>query len=294
MIRKLFTEIANIKRDRYFYEKILRNQLEIGFQNVLLGASKKFPARLKGFSQGEEDFYLYALSRILDLTSFLEFGVEDWRESNTRILSSLINGKYCLIDGDQKNIARIKQSHEYYTSNIEAIEGWITVDNINSFISAGTARLSTEFDVISIDVDGNDYWILSEISVRPKLFIVEYNSLFGDEERITIPYEPGFSRFKHDASGCIYGASFQAIQSLMDHRGYSLFHVSEMGNNMIFLQHEYVGQVSEVICGNTNFREISYREMHENGQRIFSNFSVASEYVLNRNEKYINLDKSKK
>jgi len=290
MLKKLLHEFSIFKRDRYFYERILRNQLEIGFQNLLLGANKNFPARLKGFSQGEEDFILYTLSRILGLTSFLEFGVEDWRESNTRIVSSLINGKFCVIDGDASNISKIKNCREYYTSNILALNEWITVKNINELINYGATKLGSNFDVISIDLDGNDYWILEKINAKPKIFIVEYNSLFGEQKKITIPYDAEFQRFKYDPSGCIYGASFSALVSLLDERGYNLFHVSEMGNNLIFIQNDYYNDVTEVFLGCDKFREISYREMHIDGSRAFVHFNEAKNYVLGKSEKYIELN----
>ncbi|MDB4145257.1 hypothetical protein N9736_01165 [Amylibacter sp.] len=290
MFKKIMNEISIFKRDRYFYEKILRNQLEIGFQNILLGANKYYPPRLKGYSQGEEDFILYAISRILNLKTFLEFGVEDWRESNTRIISSLINGKFCLIDGDKTNIQKIKQSREYYCSNIMAISSWITVENINGLIDDASTELGSFFDVISIDLDGNDYWILKELTARPKVFIVEYNSLFGREKKISTKYNPEFARFNFDPSGCIYGASFVALEKLLDERGYRLFHVSEMGNNLIFIQEEFYDSVAHIFLGCVEFREISYREMHVSGIRSFMNYDKAQNYVLSDKSKYIELE----
>ncbi|WP_340300696.1 hypothetical protein [Roseobacter sp. HKCCD5988] len=291
MFKKIISEFSYLKRDRYFYEKIIRNQFEIGFQNILIGANERFSPRFKGFSQGEEDFFLYVLSRILGLNSFLEFGVEDWRESNTRILSSLINGRYCVIDGSAKNITKIQKSREFYSANVLALQSWITVENINNLIVSASSALSTEFDVISVDLDGNDYWVLKEITCKPKVLIVEYNSLFGDLKKISTPYKEDFNRFSFDASGCIYGASFLAFKSLLSEKGYSLFHVSEMGNNMIFLQNDLVPLVVKIIKGSPCFREISYREMHENGVKSFAFFSDARKYVEANSSKYIDLDK---
>ena len=286
MIRKLFQEFKNFKRDRYAYEKVLRNQLELGFQNLVLGANSKYPPRLKGFSQGEEDFILYALSRILNLRVFLEFGVEDWRESNTRIISSLLNGRFYLIDGSDENINSIKSSREYYSANVWAKKAWITLDNINDLLEKATEELISDFHVISIDIDGNDYWVLNEISAEPEVFVVEYNSLFGPDEKITTMYDPNFDRFSFDESGCIYGGSFSAISSLLAERGYEVFHVSEMGNNIIFIKREHCNLVHSIFSGSKEFRPISFREMHHKGIRTFAAYDAAKSYVLSDRSKF--------
>ena len=88
--------------------------------------------------------------------------------------------------------------------------------------------------VLSIDVDGNDYWFLDALlPLRPALFVVEYNASFGLHP-ITVPYDPGFDRHQKHASGWYHGASLTALCSLADRNGYALVAVSDAGGNAFF------------------------------------------------------------
>jgi hypothetical protein len=91
-----------------------------------------------------------------------------------------------------------------------------------------------EIGVLSIDVDGNDYWFLERlIDTRPTVICVEYNASFGPES-ITVPYDPDFSRNAKHPSGWYHGASLTALTKLAAKSGYGLAAVSEVGGNAIF------------------------------------------------------------
>lgn len=281
MLKKILRDLSNFRRDRYSYERRIANQFEIGFQNLVLGANRCFSPRFRGFSQGEEDFVLYAMCRILELNNFLEFGVEDWRESNTRILSFLLNGNFTVWDGSVDNIKAIRSSREYFMSQVHADAHWITKDNIQNLISKAAHSLSQDFDVISIDLDGNDYWVVEAIAARPAIFICEYNSLFGDVLSVSSPYDEAFSRRAFHSSGVVYGASYMALLNLMSGRGYQLFHTTEKGNNMFFVRSDLYDRVSDVFVGSPSFKKIAFREVFVEGVRTSMPFSAGSTLVLN-------------
>lgn len=287
MLDKIMRDFKNLKRDRYNYETRLANQFELGFQALVLGANKTFSPRFRGFSQGEEDFLLYAISRLLDLSNFLEFGVEDWRESNTRILSYLINGDFTVWDGSSRNIDFIRKSREFFLSHVHAETCWITRENISAKIGAAENSLGRPFDVISIDIDGNDYWVLEKIGQQPKVFICEYNSLFGEFLSVSSPYKDNFVRRQHHDSGCIYGASHSAFKHLMENRGYQLFHTTLKGNNLFFLRNDIVDDVKKVFVGCPNFKQIRFRELFKQGMRTSTSFDEASRLVLERSDLYV-------
>ena len=289
LISRILRDVRNLKRDRYSYEKQLANQFEIGLQNLNLGANTLIPPKFVGFAQGEEDFFLYAISRILNLTNFLEFGVEDWRESNTRILSFLLNGDFTLWDGSEKNIAAIKQSREYFLSKVYPSTHWITQNNIQPLIREAEQDLGRAFDVISIDIDGNDYWICKAIQARPSVFVVEYNSLFGADLAVSTPYKESFNRRDHHSSGCVYGASHSAFLELFHERGYELFHTTEKGNNMFFLRSDILPRVKEVFVGNPEYKSIAFREYFVDGKKSAMNFATSSHNVLKQRDLYIDV-----
>jgi hypothetical protein len=289
LISRILRDFRNLKRDRYSYEKQLANQFEIGFQNLTLGANKLIAPKFSGFAQGEEDFFLYAISRILNLTNFLEFGVEDWRESNTRILSFLLNGNFTLWDGSEKNIAAIKQSREYFLSQVYPSSHWITQENIQPLITEAVQHLGRPFDVISIDIDGNDYWICKAIQERPSVFVVEYNSLFGADLSVSTPYKESFNRRDHHSSGCVYGASHSAFVELFQGRGYELFHTTEKGNNMLFLRSDVFSKVKAVFAGNSEYKNIAFREYFVDGNKTAMNFAASSKNVLMQRDLYIDV-----
>jgi len=289
LMSRILRDFSNLKRDRYSYEKQLANQFEIGFQNLILGANNVIPPKFLGFAQGEEDFFLYAISRILNLTNFLEFGVEDWRESNTRILSFLLNGYFTLWDGSEKNIAAIKQSREYFLSQVYPTTHWITQQNIQPLIAEAEQHLGRPFDVISIDIDGNDYWICKAIQARPSVFVVEYNSLFGADLAVSTPYKDDFNRRDYHSSGCVYGASHSALTELFQGREYQLFHTTEKGNNMLFLRNDVFSTVKAAFAGSSGYKNIAFREYFVDGDKTAMDFAAASDNVLKQRDLYIDV-----
>jgi hypothetical protein len=92
--------------------------------------------------------------------------------------------------------------------------------------------------VLSIDVDGNDYWFLDALlPLQPKLIVVEYNASFGLRP-ITIPYDPAFDRHQKHGSGWYHGASLTALCSLTERHEYALVAVSDAGGNAFFMKRD--------------------------------------------------------
>ena len=107
---------------------------------------------------------------------------------------------------------------------------FLTLDNLFS--------ISTTFDrigVLSIDVDGNDYWFLEKlINTKPHVIAIEYNASFGASASITVPYDPSFDRHQKHPSGWYHGASLMALCRLCERSGYGLAAISEAGANAFF------------------------------------------------------------
>lgn len=188
------------------------------------------------FSQrGEDGIIQYILSKIdvADKT-FIEFGVEDYTEANTRLL--LFNNWHGLVlDSSERNIRFIKKDFIYWKYDITAVQSFITAENINGLIQNYTGN--SNIGLLSVDIDGNDYWVWESIScIQPAVVICEYNSCFGCEHAVSIPYDAAFSKSKAHYSNLYYGASLPALCLLAEKKGYDFIGSSTAGVNAFFVR----------------------------------------------------------
>ncbi len=96
---------------------------------------------------------------------------------------------------------------------------------------------------MSIDIDGNDYWVLESInSIRPIILICEYNAVFGDVYPISIPYDPRFRRSNAHYSNLYFGASIEALRLLALQKGYRFVGTTSAGNDAFFVREDYAEQ----------------------------------------------------
>ena len=196
-------------------------------------------AEFKVFSQFGEDGILQYLVRetklAKPLNSFVEFGVETYQEANTRFLLLNDNWRGMVIDGSAKNIAQMKSSRIFWRHNLTAVAAFIDRDNINRLIK--DAGFSGEIGILSVDIDGNDYWVWEAIDVvNPVIVVAEYNSVFGGDRAVTVPYDPSFVRAKAHHSNLYWGCSIKALELLGNRKGYALVGSNSAGNNVFFVR----------------------------------------------------------
>ena len=131
-----------------------------------------------------------------------------------------------LIDGSKR---QVDDARALWPSRIEFVERFLTLDNLD-FIRERFPKLG----VLSIDVDGNDYWFLKAlIDTSPAVISVEYNSTLGFEP-ITVPYDAGFDRHQKHPRGWYHGASLTALTKLCAQHGYGLAAGSDGSCNAFF------------------------------------------------------------
>lgn len=206
-------------------------------------------AEFKVFSQFGEDGILQYLIRETQIKeserTFVEFGVQNYAESNTRFL--LINNLWrgLVIDGCQQNIEFIRNQDYFWRHDLIARHAWIDRDNINSLIAESS--LDGDLGVLSIDLDGNDYWVWERIHVvQPIIVVIEWNSAFGKDEAVSIPYDPAFQRERAHHSCVYWGASIRALGRLGESKGYALVGSNGAGNNLFFVRTDRLGKVPRV------------------------------------------------
>lgn len=197
----------------------------------------------KVFSQhGEDGILLYIFETIgVETRRFVEIGVEDGRECNTANLAINFGWSGLQVEGDAQKVAAARLFYAAMLPRrpdaVNSVHQWITRENVNATIEgAGT---SGPIDLLSIDVDGNDYWIWEAISVvQPRVVVIEYNASFGSGRSITVPYDPGFARWDAHPTGYYHGASLAALAYLGKRKGYSLVGCDSWGGNAFFVRNE--------------------------------------------------------
>jgi hypothetical protein len=219
-------------------------------------------AEFKVFSQfGEDGILQYLIRRVgigSKLHTFVEFGVETYEEANTKFLLINDNWSGLVIDGSPTNMARVRESAAYWRNGLTAVAAFVDADNINQLIADN--GFCGEIGLLSVDIDGNDYWVWDRIDVvNPVIVVAEYNSVFGAKHAITIPYDSGFVRGNAHYSHLYWGASLKALSLVADRKGYALVGCNSAGNNAFFVRRDRLnglqGLAPEVAYVESKFKE---------------------------------------
>lgn len=197
----------------------------------------------KVFSQwGEDGIIEYLVSKLpIENYFFIEIGVENYDESNTRFLMMNRNWSGMIIDGSL-DIQYLRMRDYYWKFDLHPVVAFVTKDNIVQIIRENLEKLniSTNIGLLSIDIDGMDYWILKEIInvIYPTIIVVEYNSLFGNNVPVTVPYYSDFVRSKYHYSNLYFGANLKAFKSLLKEREYIYIGSNSQNSNAFFVKED--------------------------------------------------------
>ena len=195
---------------------------------------------LKVFSQFEEDgmlLYIFALLEMSNKT-FIEFGSDDGVNSNSANLYFHHGFNGLFMDGNPKAIER----GQYFFNKRPNItkkapvfkHAMITAENINELIES--SGFTGDIGLLSIDIDGNDYWIWKAIHVvSPQVVIIETHNEFGLND-IVVPYDPNY--FYPGKHPDYHGASPIAMTKLAKHKGYRLVGSNTLGFNFIYIRED--------------------------------------------------------
>lgn len=179
------------------------------------------------------------------LHTFIEFGVESYSEANTRFLIENRNWRGLIMDGDPALTETLRRDHRYYRYDLTTKSAFITRENINNLITE--AGFAGEIGLLSIDVDGNDYWIWEALdAVRPVICICEYNAVFGDLHPVSIPYDPKFS-CGQSLNRLYFGASIAALSALATRKGYRFLGTTMAGNDAFFIREDYAAPFDDAL-----------------------------------------------
>ena len=230
---------------------ILQNETELlaigamlSKQQSLMSSDNINDYEFKIFSQfGEDGIIQYLIKNVaIEHEIFIEFGVEDYLESNTRFLMMNNNWSGFVMDASDEKMERLKSQNWYWRYQLTQKAVFIDKDNINNLLSStGFANIG----LLSIDLDGNDYHIFNEIDLsklNPAIIVLEYNSVFGIDRLITVPYNKNYNRTKSHYSNLFFGASLPALNYVASKRGYSLVGCNLSGNDAFFVRKDLLNE----------------------------------------------------
>ena len=199
----------------------------------------------KVFSQNGEDGIIDFLLNQLNIQNpkFLEIGVGNYKESNTRYIFMKSPNKGMIID-NVKNLKQEVSKHvKLWKGDLTIIEETITSDNICDILRIN--NFQNDLDLFSLDIDGIDYWVMKELPDNlSKIVITEYNATFGANLEITVPNISNFNRTKYHYSNLCYGMSLRAIINLMKRKNYTFIGANKACNNAFFINKSEVDKLN--------------------------------------------------
>jgi hypothetical protein len=188
----------------------------------------------KVYSQHEEDGILAEIFRRIGVTNqtFFEFGVEDGQECNTHLL--LQSGwRGAWVEGNSQHVRSIRESFRIAiaSGHLRVTETLVTRERINEIVR--DLSLPEEIDLVSIDVDSNDYWLFKELmATKPRVAVIEYNAKFPPPLKRVIPYQK--DRVWNGSD--YYGCSLQSLAELAETKGYTLVGCNITGTNAFLVR----------------------------------------------------------
>lgn len=193
----------------------------------------------KAFSQAGEDGLISEIFNRIGTTNqfFVEFGVGNGLENNTTYL--LVKGwKGYWIEGSQNYCKSISKSFAdlLASGQLTLMNTFVSAENIEALFSEKNVPL--ELDLLSIDIDGNDYWVWQAIAnYRPRVVVIEYNAIYPPESSWVMEYNPSH-QWKYDS---YMGTSLKALERLGNQKGYKLVGCVFSGVNAFFVREDLLG-----------------------------------------------------
>jgi hypothetical protein len=188
------------------------------------------------YAQGAEEGMLARIfERIEPTTRFcVDIGASDGlRNSNTALLLREHGFRGVLVEGSDYRFGRLRE-HWGQAPNVRLVHAQVQSGDVEAVL--GAAGVPDAFDLLNVDIDGNDYWIWRAIErFRPKVVVIEYNPYYEPPKRWVMKEDPAHA---WDGS-TYYGASLESLYWLGKRKGYELIGCDRQGNNAFFVEETY-------------------------------------------------------
>lgn len=241
-------------------------------------------AELKVFSQFGEDGILDYLCDLLSISKprILEIGAGDFTECNSRFLAEVRGASVYAVDGTSGLLRNLRKGSLAWRTSLHGEELWVTPDNVRGLTERARHAMGG-VDILSLDIDGNDFWVLQRIPLEGvAIAVIEYNPILGPERAISVPRKDAFSRELEHWSWLYYGASLRAFVEFMARSGFRFVGSNRPGNNAFFVRSEFAPEKSAALeteatrgglASHTDWRIRDARDSH--GQMSYRSASDA-------------------
>lgn len=247
--RKIIKNFSRSLFDEYLTALSRQEQilLFLKYKQIVETQDKGLDFELVGFdlySPTYEDGILLYIFSLAGMTSKKCVDIGAGSIEGSTVANLIVNHGFTglLIDGSSKDIQRVK---EYYANHREtkfspplAVSTMVTVENVNTLLKEN--NFVGEIDLLCLDIDGVDYWILKEIDVvSPRVVVVEYQDILGPDRAWTVPYKSDFNVHDYPANrqaNNYCGASLRAFVNLSKRKGYRLVGCNKGGWNAFFVR----------------------------------------------------------
>lgn len=240
----LVERLASAQKQDAKWRVIFRRQLTALVRNLYL-TDAEIPnpnwlnaRRFRLHSQNEEDGIILALLKAAGVRDrrFVEIGCGG-TGGNSATLAYDFGWNGLMVDASKRGT---EVARELFKANagVVVMRALVTTDNINDLLREH--GFAGEVDLMSIDVDSNDYWLWDALQVcSPRILVMEYNALFGPERALTLPNAPR----PKGAPKAYSGASLVALEKLARRKGYRLVLCEDAGVNAFFLRNDVAASI---------------------------------------------------
>lgn len=200
-------------------------------------------SELRVFSQNGEDGVIAEVLRRIGTTNrfFVEFGIGGGVQGNCVFLADILGWAGVFMEANGALYSMLNDKYDRNDS-VQLLSALVTADNINDLLRS--AAVPPCPDIMSIDIDGNDYWVWEAlVAIRPRLVIIEYNGSLDTKSRLVQPYEP-FAAYDYTD---YFGSSLGALVELGHKKGYQLIHTDLTGNNAFFVDGSLASRFSDAM-----------------------------------------------
>jgi hypothetical protein len=225
------------------HEELIRLRQQVRYLSVahLLARLPESPVdltlfELSVFSQNGEDGVLQEILRRIGVTKrfFVEIGASS-NESNCLLLADALGWSGIFIDASEEETEVLRRKYRA-ADEVRVVRDLVTARNLQDTLRR--ERIDEEFDVLSIDIDGNDYWLWAALQeYRPRIVVIEYNASLPHDTWVVQPNDPAKSWDGTDS----FGASLGALRLLAQEKGYRLVHTDLSGTNAFFVREDLAG-----------------------------------------------------
>ena len=282
-LKNIILNVLNASIGRYLdfwlEEKTKGWKLAIGDSSINASTAARdqykylWDAEVSVFSQNGEDGILNYICDKLELgkPSVIEVGAGNFTECNSRYLAEHRSANVLAVDSRTDLESTVSKLFVYAKTNLLTRTCWVTTENINFLIESAKIEFG-DVDIFSLDLDGNDYWVLEAADLSGiKVIVVEFNPLLSKTLPVSVPKDEKFDLTMKHSSWVYYGANLYAFIYLLEQRDFIFIGTTRHGSNAFFIEKSHIGRFNLLRDYLVLFSDVRARESRgENGELTFT------------------------